>query len=129
MTVENRFFTRCVLLIAIATPAASVGQDRVVASARERDLIAVLQSDAPKAEKAITCKHLAIYGSEKAVPVLAPLLGDEDVGSWARIALEAIPGPVADAALRDAMGKLDGRLLIGTINSIGVRLTPWTGSY
>ncbi|MGB2861994.1 MAG: HEAT repeat domain-containing protein, partial [Sedimentisphaerales bacterium] len=37
------------------------------------------------------------------------------------IALEAIPGPVADAALRDALGKLQGRLLVGVINSIGVR--------
>ncbi len=32
-----------------------------------------------------------------------------------------IPGPAADAALRDAMGKVQGRLLVGVINSIGVR--------
>ena len=88
---------------------------------KELKLISVLQSDAPAAEKAITCKRLAVYGTQEAVPALAPLLADEELSSWARIALEAIPGPAADAALRDAMGKVQGRLLVGVINSIGVR--------
>jgi HEAT repeat protein len=48
-------------------------------------------------------------------------LADKELASWARIALEAIPGPAADAVLRDAMGKLQGRLLVGVINSISVR--------
>ena len=73
------------------------------------------------AEKAITCKRLAIYGTQEAVPALAPLLANEELASWARIALEAIPGPAADGALRDAMGKVQGRLLVGVINSIGYR--------
>ena len=55
------------------------------------------------------------------MPALAALLADEELASWARIALEAIPGPEADEALREAMGKVEGRLLIGVINSIGVR--------
>ena len=38
---------------------------------KERKLIGVLQSDAPPQDKAITCKHLAIYGTEDAVPALA----------------------------------------------------------
>ncbi len=91
---------------------------------KERELIAVLNSKATPAEKAITCKRLAVYGSEKAVPALAPLLLDKELASWARIALEAIPGPEPDAALRQAAGKLQGRLLIGTINSIGYRKDP-----
>jgi HEAT repeat protein len=90
----------------------------------ERKLIAVLRSDAAPSEKAITCKRLAVYGSAEAVPVLAPLLADEQLASWARIALEVIPGEAADAALRDAVPKLKGRLLVGTINSIGVRRDP-----
>jgi len=89
--------------------------------AGEAELIAVLKSDAPPAEKAITCKRLAVYGNKDAVPVLAPLLADEKLASWARIALEAIPDSAADDALRDAIGKLHGKLLIGAINSIGVR--------
>lgn len=87
----------------------------------EQDLIAILRSDAPAAEKAITCKHLAIYGSSEAVADLAKLLPDPQLSSWARIALEAIPGAAADEALRTAAQSLDGLLLVGTINSIGVR--------
>jgi HEAT repeat protein len=88
---------------------------------KESDLIRVLQSDASKGDKAITCKRLAIYGSEQCVPAVAPLLGDKELASWARIALEAIPGPAADIALRGAASELKGRLLVGVINSIGVR--------
>lgn len=100
---------------------ASAASSQQPASDKERELLAVLTSDAPKADKAITCKFLAVHGSSAAVPELAKLLPDEQLSSWSRIALEAIPGPEADAALRDASGSLQGRLLIGVINSIGVR--------
>ena len=49
---------------------------------------------------------------------------DPELASWARIALEAIPGPAADAALREAMDKVQGKLLVGVINSIAVRRDP-----
>jgi len=87
----------------------------------EQELIGVLTSGAPSAEKAITCKRLAVFGSEAAVPALAPLLLDPQLASWSRIALEVIPGPAADAALRQAIDKTQGLLLVGVINSIGVR--------
>ncbi len=87
----------------------------------EPSLIAILQSNAAPADKAITCKKLAIYGTKQAVPALAPLLLDRELASWARIALEAIPDPSAAEALRAAVPQLQGRLLIGVINSIGVR--------
>lgn len=89
-------------------------------AAQERELIAVLQSGEPGA-KALACKKLAIRGGPAAVPELAKLLADEQLASWARIALEAIPGPEADKALRDSAKGLSGNLLIGVINSIGVR--------
>ena len=69
----------------------------------------------------IACKQLAIYGGKEAVPALAALLPDKQLSSWARIALEAIPDPAADEALRESIGKVQGRLLVGVINSIGVR--------
>lgn len=100
---------------------AALPQTGLAASEKEQQLIGVLQSDAPSADKAITCKQLAIYGSVEAVPVLAPLLQNPELASWARIALEAIPGPAADAALREALGNVQGALLIGVINSLGVR--------
>jgi HEAT repeat protein len=88
---------------------------------KQRKLIGVLQSDAAPQEKALTCKFLAIYGTAEAVPVLAPLLTDPELSSWARIALEAIPGSAADEALRAALAKVQGRLLVGVINSLGRR--------
>lgn len=88
---------------------------------KARQALAVLQSDAPADEKALACKRLAVFGGPEAVPALAPLLGDEKLASWARIPLEAIPGAAADDALRYAMPRLQGNLLVGVINSIGVR--------
>lgn len=89
--------------------------------AAEQEFIALLQSDAPAKNKAIACKKLAVVGTEAAVPELAKLLSDEHLASWARIALEAIPGAASDAALRTAAGSVDGDLLVGVVNSIGVR--------
>ena len=100
---------------------AAAADNQNVAEEKERQMIGVLQSDAPPQDKAMTCKQLAIYGGKAAVPSLAALLPDEQLASWARIALEAIPDPASDDALRQAMGKLKGRLLVGVINSIGVR--------
>jgi HEAT repeat protein len=88
---------------------------------KEQKLIKVLQSNAPPQDKAITCKQLAICGTKDAVPALAAILSDKDLASWARIALEAIPDSAADDALRGALDKVQGRLLVGVINSIGVR--------
>lgn len=94
------------------------------AAPSEADLIAILQSQATPAEKAITCKKLAVFGSKNAVPALAPLLADPELNAWARTSFEAIPGPEADAALREALAQLRGRQLVGVINSIGVRRDP-----
>ncbi len=126
MTPSIRTYAWSLLLTGVFMAAGSLTQARAAATPeapadRERKLIAVLESDAGPAEKAITCKKLAVYGSAAAVPVLAPLLTHTDLSSWARIALEAIPGAAADEALRDAMGKVQGRLLVGVINSVGHR--------
>jgi len=107
-------------ILAVLAAAVSCGVCRA-AEYDQAKLIDVLLSAAPSAEKAVACKHLAICGKQEAVPALAALLPDQELSSWARIALEAIPGEAADAALRAAMGKLQGRLLVGVINSLGVR--------
>jgi HEAT repeat protein len=113
------FLATVVALAAVVHAADSSAKEN--GAAKEKELIEKLRSDAPAADKAIACKELAVWGSSLAVPELAPLLGDERMASWSRIALEAIPGPEAGEALRKAMDSLKGRLLIGTINSIGVR--------
>ncbi|MEZ6133408.1 MAG: HEAT repeat domain-containing protein [Pirellulaceae bacterium] len=88
---------------------------------QETKWLSVLRSDAAPSEKAIACKHLAIHGSSDSVAELAKLLPNPQLSSWARTALEVIPDAAADKALRDACESLQGRLLAGTLNSIGVR--------
>ncbi len=108
-----------VLATAVSCPCVN-GQVRTTTS--EPELIAIMSSgDTSDEDKALACKRLAIYGSAAAVPELAKLLPDYRFASWARIALEAIPARECDEALRSATKQLDGNLLIGVVNSIGVR--------
>jgi acetyl esterase/lipase/HEAT repeat protein len=110
------------LAICVALTTSALAAEKQTASVEKaREAIAVLKSGTEPAEKALACKTLAVYGKADAVPALAPLLEDEHLASWARIALEVIPGRAADKALRDAMGKVHGMFLVGVINSIGVR--------
>ncbi len=88
---------------------------------KEASLLAILAGDSAPAEKALACKQLAVHGSEASASALAKLLADPQLASWARIALEAIPGSAIDEALRKAAEPLEGDLLVGTLNSIGVR--------
>src|SRR5687768_5466024 len=110
----------CAALLLLVQPAWAADQ-AAESAAKETVLIAILRSDAPGGEKALACKNLAVHGSAAAVPELAKLLTDEKLASWARIPLEAIPGAAADEALRGALDSAQGRLLVGVINSIGVR--------
>jgi HEAT repeat protein len=118
-----RFIMFALLLMASAISAGinSFADGPATSPEKEKELLAKLQSGSPDAEKAIACKQLAIYGSSASVAELAKLLPNPQLSSWARIALEAIPGPEADEALRKATETLEGRLLVGMINSIGVR--------
>jgi HEAT repeat protein len=122
---QTRQFARSVAVLAalLTISLASVrgAEDTSPNPEKERELIEILRSDAPAADKALACKHLAVHGSEAAVPELARLLIDEQLASWARIPLEVIPGPAADEALRKALDSTQGKLQVGAINSIGVR--------
>lgn len=118
---QSRFQTRGVWLAIVALVAGGWVQLAIAKEMpTEKQLLETLRSGAP-ADKAIACKQLAIYGSKAAVPDLAKLLPNKELSSWARIALEAIPDPSADAALIEATKTVKGDLLVGTINSIGVR--------
>ena len=102
-------------------PATSPARNTADQDAEVAELVAVLQSDAAPFDKAQACQRLALVGTREAVPALAALLADERLSSHARFGLEPIPDPSVDDALRDALGKLHGRLLAGVIHSIGVR--------
>ena len=105
------------MVLAFGMPPVAAQQRRDSAT-EEKRLLAVLKSDAVAAQKAISCKELAIYGSSNAVPELEKLLPNPQLSSWARIALEVIPGDQSDAALRTAAESMQGQLLVGVINSI-----------
>ncbi|MFO1490603.1 MAG: hypothetical protein U1F87_06765 [Kiritimatiellia bacterium] len=91
------------------------------ASERETALINTLKTAPDREAKEESCRALAQIGTRDAVPALAALLGSEELSHMARYALEPIPDPSVDEALRAALGQLKGRLLAGVLQSIGVR--------
>ena len=95
----------------------------VLAGAQDAEsrLIAVLQSGQGPAEKDRACFELRQFGTARAVPALADLLGDGQLSMSARCALEAMPCPEAGAALRGALAKTSGLIRAGIIDSLGVR--------
>lgn len=86
-----------------------------------KQMLAVLKSDAPAATRIEAARQLAAMAGAEAVPELARLLIDEKRSHLARFALQAMPGPAAAAALRNAAPALKGALLVGVINSLGER--------
>jgi hypothetical protein len=72
-------------------------------------------------QKAIACKKLAFVGGKDAVAPMAALLSHPQLSCYARFGLEPNPDPSVDEALRGALPRLQGRLKIGVITSIGVR--------
>ncbi|WP_414660966.1 family 16 glycoside hydrolase [Horticoccus sp. 23ND18S-11] len=92
--------------------------------AQTRQLLTVVTSAAPVAERARALQQLALVATPDAVPALAALLGDEQLGQYARDGLELIPGEAAAAALRAALGTLQGNALVGVVNSLGLKRDP-----
>ena len=91
------------------------------AAGSEAKLLGVLKSDASRQQKAAACRQLARVATKASVPTLAALLGDAELAHMARYAIETIPDPSVDEALRAALGKLTGLRQVGVIGSIGVR--------
>lgn len=91
------------------------------AAMNQRLLLDVLSSDMPLAQKWVAAHHLAQAATREAVSPLAALLADDQLADLARFALEPMPEPAVDDALRQALGKLEGRRLAGVITSLGVR--------
>lgn len=87
----------------------------------ERRLVALLESDATLVSKKHTCQKLNIIGSAAAVPALAKQLNNPELAHMARLALERIPDPAVDQALRAALSRVDQELKIGIIYCLGNR--------
>lgn len=88
----------------------------------EAKLIAVLQApNATPDVKGWICVLLRQVGSEASIAPVAALLADKDVSVRACIALQSLPGPKADEALREALPKVPAELQAGVIQTIGAR--------
>jgi hypothetical protein len=87
----------------------------------EKALLGVLESEAKRAGKQFVCRELSIIGTEQSVPTLAKMLAGEETSDMARYALERIPGPAVDEALRKSLRKAEGNAKVGIVNSLGQR--------
>jgi HEAT repeat protein len=86
------------------------------------ELIETLQKpDATRKDKADALRLLAQAGDGECVKAVAPLLKDEEQADMARYAIEPIPDPAVDEALRGVVAEAKGRPLVGAIASLGVR--------
>jgi HEAT repeat protein/type 1 glutamine amidotransferase len=85
-------------------------------------LAAVLADpQATDAAKLFACQNLPLVASDPEVPVLAKLLDDPKNADMARRTLECIPGEASLAAIRAAVSRVKGDVLVGVINSLGAR--------
>lgn len=100
------------------TGALNSEQDRVAVA---RELATLLDGDATLDCKLFVCRELARIGGAAEVPILASLLGDAKTADMARIALQAIQGSEAEAALVAALETTSGAVRLGVINSLGDR--------
>ena len=87
----------------------------------EKRLVAILGGGTSRAAREYACRKLMMIGTAASVPALAALLGDKDNSHMARFALERIGAPEAAAALRTALGQVQGDLTLGMISSLAAR--------
>lgn len=69
--------------------------------------------------KARACQRLGEAGTQAAIPHLAPMLRDPALNTYARAALERIPGDAGRRLLYDALDWTDGNARLGVIQSLG----------
>jgi HEAT repeat protein len=87
----------------------------------ELEMIVFLNSDATFAGKQFVCEQLSIIGTKEAVPTLTRMLSDNKSYDIAIYALQRIPDPAVDLALRDALLVSEDKVQIGIINALGER--------
>jgi hypothetical protein len=95
--------------------------DAALTADLEKRFTAILAPGPSRAAKEYACRKLSMIGTPAVVPALAALLGDKDNSHMARFAIERIPGPEAAAAIRTALGKVQGDLVIGMLSSLANR--------
>ena len=110
---------------AVANTAIEALNNPEIRPAVEKLLLGVLADPKATADaKSFVCRQLRIMGTAASVPALAALLTDEKLSHMGRYALGRMACPEAGKALRDALGKVKGKLLVGVINTVGERREP-----
>ena len=95
--------------------------DRTQRAATAARLAKVLQAPATTAAaRQFICAQLYRIGTEAEVSAVAPMLLDPATSDTARLFLERIRSVESVAALRAALDKLQGRALIGVVNSLSL---------
>lgn len=95
--------------------------DRNQRAATAARLAKILQDRATTAAaRQFICAQLYRIGTEAEVSAVAPLLLDPATTDTARLFLERIRSAESAAALRAALDKLEGRALIGVVNSLSL---------
>lgn len=87
----------------------------------EKRLVRFLGAQATPAGKDYVCRQLSLIGTAASVPALAELMRRSETFEMARYALERIPSPAADEALRKAVAGTSGKMKAGVIDSLGRR--------
>jgi HEAT repeat protein len=108
-------------LIPIERAVMEVHGNETARAALEKRLVPYLASSYSSVTRSFVCRQLVLIGSAASVPAVSPLVLDEELSVHARNALERIPGPESEKALRDALGQAKGRTRIGVINSVAAR--------
>ncbi len=72
------------------------------------------------AARQFICAQLYRIGTEAEVSAVAPLLFDPMTTDTARLFLERAKSPASVAVLRAALDKLEGRALVGVVNSLSI---------
>lgn len=118
---KSRIHLILVVTLLLVCAGSSLAQT-VASKSDEPKLIAVVKdSSAPLKARVDACRQLAIVGGKDSIAPLAALLGDEQLSHMARYALQPNPDPAVDEALRDALGTVKGRPLVGVIHTVGYR--------
>ena len=87
-----------------------------------RRLAAILESPKASREARIfVLRQLWLVAGSEQIPMLAKLLADPELAHMARYVLQPMQDPAVDAALREALGRLDGALLVGVVGTLGRR--------
>ncbi|MHC5059410.1 MAG: HEAT repeat domain-containing protein [Planctomycetota bacterium] len=112
---------RAPLTLIEAYVARSTRDARSARRAAARLAAVIAEPGASAAAKEFACKQLLVVGTEEQVPILKGMLGDPATAETARETLEGIPGEASLEALRGGLARLEGRTLVGAVNSLGIR--------